>query len=807
MRAGVVSRIAIASLVLAIALGSGFALLVHELQALRASGRAVTQSRNANAAADALERLVIDLETGVRGFVMTGQPRFLAPWVAARAAIPAQAERLAASVDNPQQARHAHKLSADINSYINDFTVPLVAAVRRNRTSGLSVAVTAEGKRRVDALRAEFDRFRTAELARIAARQQRDERNASRVVTLAAIALGVSVVFILLRSGYLLRTIAVPLRDAAAMADVIASGDLAVRLPETGTGEVAGLQRAFNRMASSFEASRDELQRLADEQSALRRVATLVGHGAPPAEVFTAVAKEAGELLSADLALFGRYDVGPSATGVVGWSRTGDPVALGARVKLGGRNVTTLVFESGRPARLDTYADASGPLASFAAGEMGVRSTVGAPIRVEGRLWGVMIVAARREVPHPPDTEERLANFTELAATAIANSQAREELRAIADEQAALRRVATLVARGVPPAEMFNAVTSETRRVLELDACGLMRFDTDGSTTLLAADSTLPLAGAVGERLALDPGTTAARVRRTGRPARVAAYDDNAGPMSQRLRSLGHGGAVAAPVVVKGGVWGVIVATWAAARVIPAGDEERLVQFTELVATAIANTQAQTELTASRARIVTSADDTRRRIERSLHDGAQQRLVTVAVQLRAARAAVPPDHGQLAAKLEIVAAGIDAALDEVREIARGIHPAILLKGGLGPAVRALARRSTVPVELDLRLPDRLPEPVEIAAYYVASEAVTNAAKHAAATRVAVEVTADERVLRVNVRDDGVGGASFAGGLGLVGLKDRVHALGGRISLRSKPGHGTSLSAELPLVDEAVTTAN
>ncbi len=190
-------------------------------------------------------------------------------------------------------------------------------------------------------------------------------------------------------------------------------------------------------------------------------------------------------------------------------------------MKLGGRNVTTLVFESGRPARMDTYADASGPAASFAAGEIGRDSTVGAPIRIEGRLWGVMIVAARREEPHPPDTEERLANSTELVATAIANSQAREELRAIADEQAALRRVATLVAQGVPAAEMFEAVARRDQARLDLDTCGLMRFETDGGTTLLAADSRLPLAGAVGERLTLDPGTTAAQVRRTGRPARV----------------------------------------------------------------------------------------------------------------------------------------------------------------------------------------------------------------------------------------------------------------------------------------------
>jgi signal transduction histidine kinase len=224
-------------------------------------------------------------------------------------------------------------------------------------------------------------------------------------------------------------------------------------------------------------------------------------------------------------------------------------------------------------------------------------------------------------------------------------------------------------------------------------------------------------------------------------------------------------------------------------------------KFTELVATAVANAQAEAELTASRARIVATADDTRRRIERDLHDGAQQQLVSIALQLRAAQSAVPPELDDLASQLDRVVGGLTSAFDELREYARGIHPAILAEGGLGPALRALARRSEVPVELDVRMSRRLPAPVEVAAYYVASEALANTAKHAGATVVAVEVEEADGGFRISVRDDGVGGADFEGGSGLVGLKDRVEALGGRISVESPRGAGTTIRVELPLDDD------
>jgi signal transduction histidine kinase len=554
--------------------------------------------------------------------------------------------------------------------------------------------------------------------------------------------------------------------------------------------------------------ARVELRTVADEQAALRHVATLVARAAPPVEVFAAVAEEVGRLLAAEFMVLARYDPADAVTVLGAWSATGNTPPVGLRHPLSGRGVSSLVRETGRPARIDYHVDGS-DAAPPAAREFGIRSAFGAPIGIEGRTWGVAIVASTREEPPPPETEGRLAAFTELVATAVANTQSRAELEAsraesrrAAEEQAALRRVATLVARGVPAAEIFDAVASETKRVLDVDASALMRLESDGSVTILAADSALPLVAGVGERVMPSDGTTVARVLDTGRPARIEAYDGAAGSPPERMRSLGYGGSVGAPVVVDGRVWGVMVASWAEARAMPPGSEERLVQFTELVATAIANAQARAELTASRARIVATADETRRRIERDLHDGAQQRLVSLALQLRAAQAAVPPELGELAAELDGVAAGLVGALDELHEFARGIHPAILAEGGLAPALRTLARRSAVAVALNVRVHGRLLEPIEVGAYYVVSEALTNAAKHAGASYAAVEVEAVDGVLRVSVRDDGVGGADFAHGSGLVGLKDRVEALGGRLSLESPRGAGTSVEVELPLTADA-----
>jgi signal transduction histidine kinase len=288
----------------------------------------------------------------------------------------------------------------------------------------------------------------------------------------------------------------------------------------------------------------------------------------------------------------------------------------------------------------------------------------------------------------------------------------------------------------------------------------------------------------------------------TGRPARMDTFADASGPVGLAAREAGYKSAVGTPIIVDGRLWGVMTAASSAEEPLPSDIEARLASFTELVATAVANAHAHAELTASRARIAATADETRRRIERDLHDGAQQRLVSLTLQLRAAQTDVPAELEELSAELDHVAVGLTNAQEELREFARGIHPAILSEGGLRPALKTLARRSPIPVRVDVLTDGRLPEPIEVAAYYVASEAFANAAKHANASNLSVEVEVNEDVLRLTIRDDGVGGADFARGSGLVGLKDRVEALGGRIKLRSEPGSGTLLFVELPLDSEA-----
>jgi signal transduction histidine kinase len=228
-----------------------------------------------------------------------------------------------------------------------------------------------------------------------------------------------------------------------------------------------------------------------------------------------------------------------------------------------------------------------------------------------------------------------------------------------------------------------------------------------------------------------------------------------------------------------------------------------MAEFTDLVATAIANADSRSQLAASRRRIVAAADEARRRIERNLHDGTQQRLVSLGLAVRAAEADVPPDRRGLRVELSGIATGLMDAVAELREFSRGVHPAILSEAGLGPALRALARRSTIPVDLDVRTDTRLSEPIEVAAYFVASEALANAAKHAQASRMEVSLAMRNGSLVLSIRDDGIGGADPGGGSGLVGLRDRVEALGGTIRIDSPPGGGTSLVVTLPIDVESM----
>jgi signal transduction histidine kinase len=415
------------------------------------------------------------------------------------------------------------------------------------------------------------------------------------------------------------------------------------------------------------------------------------------------------------------------------------------------------------------------------------------PVLSRGRLRAVLLLENR--LIRSAFTTERLDAVKLIAgqlAVSLDNAHLYAEFRRIADEQAALRRVATLVARGVGPDLVFAAVAEEVATLIGTDNTAIVRFEPDGEATVMGgyASPHSPL----GSRGRLDPRSAMASVQATGHAARRDVDDPTwaSGPETT------SGAAVAGPIVVEGRVWGAIGVGSRRER-LPQDTEQRLADFTELVATAIANAASRNELTMSRARIVAAADQTRRRIERDLHDGAQQRLVALALQLRAAQAATPPELTELGAELDALVGEATGALEELRVIAHGIHPAILAKQGLGVALQSLARRSPVPVDLDVRTKERLPQHLEISAYHVVAEALTNVAKHSRASAVTVTVEADTTaaVLRITVRDDGVGGADFTRGTGLTGLKDRVEALSGRVVLDSPRGAGTTLRAELP----------
>jgi signal transduction histidine kinase len=451
----------IASALLALVIGAAFAVLLVSVADVRTQERLTTRSQEVLVTANQLERLVVDLETGVRGFVITGREQFLQPWEDARAALPGVSGSLERLTAGGVQERRAQGLARAAAAYVQDYSVPLISTARRDLPAAQTSAVTEEGKRRVDAMRAEFDRLLATERDLSAQRQARSDRAATRAVAAAAVGLAGSVLLIVGFAAYLTRAIVRPILGVAAMAGRLAGGDLAARMPDTGVGEIGALERSFNSMAGSLQ-------------------------------------------------------------------------------------------------------------------------------------------------------------------------------------------------------------------------------------------------------------------------------------------------------------------------------------------------ESQAELAASRTRIVAAADQTRRRIERDLHDGIQQRLVSLGLEVRAVQAGLPAELGTVRGELDKLAGGIGSAVEELRELSRGIHPAILSEGGLGQALKALARRSAVPVKLEVSVEARLPEPVEVAAYYVVSEALTNATKHANATAVHVEARTTDGRLHLSVRDDGVGGAEVGRGSGLVGLTDRVQALGGTITVRSSAGQGTTVRVELPI---------
>jgi signal transduction histidine kinase len=626
VRWGLVPRAVLASALIALLIAGAFTVLLLAIEDLRSSERQAVETRQALAAADNLERSVIDLETGQRGYVITGKERFLAPWRAARDAFATQAARLIRLAETPTQEAQARRIAEAIGAYIRGYSVPLVRAARRGDPNARSVAATQQGKDRVDALRAQFERLVSTERDLLTRRQETADDDAHRAIVLAAAGLAGSVILILVFGTYLVRSIVLPIRRTSTMAGRLAEGDLRVRLPETGAGEIGALERSFNRMGRSLEASHAELRQLAAAQAALRRVATLVARGVPPAELFDATAAEVRDLLGAHSTRLLRYESDGTATAVGGGKLQALPSAE-ERFDLEGENVAGKVLRTGLPARMETYEGAPGPLAAELL-KAGIRSSVGAPVVVEDRLWGVMVAAWGHEHP-PQDAEDRLAEFTELIATAIANAQSRAELAA------------------------------------------------------------------------------------------------------------------------------------------------------------------------SRARVVAAGDEMRRRIKRDLHDGAQQGLVRTVITLKLARRALGSDEGEVAQLVEESLGHAEQANEDLRELAHGILPAVLTRGGLRAGVESLASRVPVPVSVDV-LKQRFPPSLEATAYFITAEALTNVAKHAQARRAEVHAALEGGVLELMVRDDGVGGATAAGGSGLVGLKDRAEAAGGELRVESPPAGGTTIIAALPL---------
>ncbi|MFB9835239.1 CHASE3 domain-containing protein [Actinoallomurus acaciae] len=626
----------IATTLFAILMAATFLLLAGAIAGLRHAATLSGRSEDVLAASNRLERLIVEMQSGARGYEITRNEIFLRPWKAARAALPAETaefRRLAAEI-NTDQAKRADTIARAATSYLDDFSVPLVTALQEGRQPSLPPAqAVSEGQRRVAALRSDFDRFVSVQSSLTTRYEQRSMKASRRAMAAAGAAAVSSIALALLFTSYLTRALVRPVRRASIMAADLARGELGVRMPETSLGEIGLLERRFNTMAHSLETSHHKLCRIAEEQAALRRVATLVARAVSPHETFGTVAAELGRILGADFVVISRFEPDRMETVVGSWKaeeRAEAAPPVGSSWSLEGRSLESSVARTGRPARMTDYQRATSGIGVWAR-TRGVRSGTGCPVVVEGRLWGVVIAFTTAEEPQPE------------------------------------------------------------------------------------------------------------------------------------------------------------------------GIEARMIDYTELVGTAIANAESRAKLTAARARLVAASDETRRRIERDLHDGAQQRLVSLGLELRAAETSVPDGQSVLSERLSTTAEGLSDVLEDLQEISRGLHPAILSKGGLRPAIKALARRAGVPVELDLNVDRRFDERLEVAVYYIVAEAVANATEHASASFVRIRLDAGDDEIGLRVEDDGNAGTTPGpGDPGIIGLKDRVEALGGTVGVESPSAAGTALVIRIPL---------
>jgi signal transduction histidine kinase len=566
-------------------------------------------------------------------------------------------------------------------------------------------------------------------------------------------------------------------------------------LPPGSEHRVAMFAELMSTAIANLE-SRSRVEQLAAEQAALRRVAELVARQAPAEHVFGVVTEELNRLLDVTTVGTGRFEPDGTVTIMAVTGTAQGEFPPGMSVALEGGSAIEQVFRTGRPAHIESYDNVRGQLGSVMR-RLGAGWAAAGPIVVDGRLWGAMTANSGPGGVYPAGAERRVAQFAELVSTAISNIESRERIERLAAEQSALRRVATLVAREHSPDDLFAMLAVEVGILFGADAAEILRYEQEAAATMVAGWTASAIDLPIGERLPLDGENLAKHVQRTGLPGRKEDYNAARGPIAALSREVGIRCAVASPILVEGAVWGMIAVASRGSERMPADTEERLAEFSSHAAVSVANAKSRADLADSRARIVRAGDEARRRFERDLHDGAQQRLVSLGLELRAAEATVPPDLSEAHRRLSAVGAGLNGVLDNLREISRGLHPAVLSEDGLGPALGSLALRSVVPVQLHLSLASgRFDDAVEAAAYYVVSEALTNAAKHAGASRVDVSARPGEGTLELTVSDDGVGGADPARGSGLTGLTDRVEAIGGSLSIQSPPGRGTTIQVKL-----------
>lgn len=557
-------------------------------------------------------------------------------------------------------------------------------------------------------------------------------------------------------------------------------------LPEGTEGRLEQFAQLVAAAMANSDA-RADLESLAHRQTALRRIAELTALEEPVDVVLEAVAVQASRLAGVEFGMVLRFE-SDGSTEIVALDGAPPSFQVGLRAPADGDGAVHRVWRTGRAARVDDLAAMSGRWPRMAV-QYGFTTSAGVPIRLEGRLWGALVVVGR-DAPMITAIETHVAEFAELVSAGISAANARAELRELADEQAALRRVAELVARGAVLDEVFSAVATEASRLLGDAAAALLRYDDERGAAVVVAACNSP--APVGLAIPAGPGTATGDVRRTGRPVRVEDFSGTA--LNELAEELRVRTGVAVAITVEGRVWGALT-TSTSGSPLPDGAEERLSQLAELAAAAIANAENKAKLTASRARVIATADETRRRLQRDLHDGSQQRLVQALITLRLARDALArgrPAEGLIDEALHHA----ERANRELRDLVRGILPAALTRGGLRAGIESLVVEMPLEVDLHVEVP-RLPAATETTAYFIVAEALTNVVKHASDARAHINVALRGDELSIDVRDDGPGGADPQRGTGLTGLIDRVEASSGVLTITSPPGEGTRLQVTLP----------